>query len=75
MSKRAAPPRVVPSPFHDDGAGHRTPGRCPLCSERLNHGTVIYWQMPTDPPGLRRCVHALCVQEYGLFKRAMRPLL
>lgn len=75
MPDAKRPPRIVPSPFYDDGAGYRAPGRCPLCTERLDKGTVVYWQLPTDPAGLRRCVHALCVHEYGLFRLAMKPML
>jgi hypothetical protein len=75
MSKREAPSKIVPSPMVYEGVGYPKPGLCPLCGDALILRPAVYWPMPTDPPGLRRVIHALCVQEYGLFKQAMKPML
>jgi hypothetical protein len=71
MSHREAPPRIVPPVVVDDGAGYRRPAKCPLCNCGLEQGAIIYWSLPSDPDGLRRCVHAFCAHEYAKFMRAV----
>lgn len=75
MPNAKRPPRIVPSPMVYEGGGFPRPGLCPLCGQPLTLRPAIYWPLPTDPPGVRRVVHELCVHEYGLFKRATRPML
>jgi len=64
MPNAERPLRIVPPPVVVEGSGERRPAKCPLCGLLLAGLPTLWAQLPTDPPDLRRSVHARCFHDY-----------
>lgn len=71
MSDAERTPGIVLPPRVDDGNGYSRVAKCCLCNRPLLEGTIMWYSLPSDPDGLRRCVHAFCAHEYSKFLRAV----
>jgi hypothetical protein len=71
MPNREAPPGIVPRVFAEDGGGYCRPAKCCLCGHSIVQRDLCYGPLPTDPPGLKRPLHARCKVEFALFTWAL----
>jgi hypothetical protein len=67
MSKRAAPPGIVPRVFAEDGVGYYQAAKCIHCGKRITADTLAWGRLANDPPSVSRPLHARCLREYQLF--------
>lgn len=61
--------RIVPPPMVIAASGSRHPAKCPLCGELLAGLPSVWGKLPTDPPDLRRSVHATCFHAFADYMR------
>jgi hypothetical protein len=71
MSKRAAPPGIVPRVFAEDGGGTYQAAKCCLCGQRIAQRDLSYGWLATDPADVTRPLHVRCQREFLRFTLAL----